>query len=178
VLKGAIPNDVVDDQGDTVFQLERQAGTNATIAKINITFDQMQDYQEKIEAATLVGGWDALNAEADLFDHQVSDKTRTQRAYIAHYFNAYFREGKFFKAEIDASQLKKKIIEKLKDQIPGLDNAAYDDLVKRLFPEYKDTFDDNTSKYIFGKIEDTGFVTPGQIFTSGVTVSSPWELPT
>jgi hypothetical protein len=161
VVKGAEPPAVTlaTANGNTVTAFSIERNEDRTVARINIPIDKFQSYQEKVEAATLLGGWDALAAESRLFDMKLAPRESRQRAYISHYFKAYFRDGRFFEAKIKGSELKAKIIAKLKERIPGLSDADYEGMASRLFPQYN--FDPDKIEYIFGKIKDSGFVTRG-----------------
>lgn len=161
VVKGSKPQAVdADDLSDKkLFDATTDDGGN-TYAEMNISLNTFQDYQEDIEAATLMGGWEALANEADLFaDDAPKPEEERRRAYIKHYFSAYFREGKFFKATVDGSELKDRIVDRLKARIPGLDEANYQALAKELFPQF--AFDPKQTEYVFGRIEDSGLVTRG-----------------
>ena len=100
----------------------------------------------------LVGAWEALEQEAKLADFGEEDRRR--RAFINAYFKSYFRNGRFFKLSIDAKKLKARVVDRLKDEIPGLDQSDYDALAQRLFSPVLQT--DGAE---FGKISAGGLVT-------------------
>ena len=120
--------------------------------KFVVSVQEIEDYQKQIEAVTLLGGWDAL---ANVRETDPVRESRNQ--YYRTYFRAFFRDGKFIKAKISVSELKNRLIEKLSQTLPGLEQAEYERLVRELFPEYN--FDSGTNEYFFGKIGDTGLVT-------------------
>ena len=159
-VRGTTPGRIVsgDDNSLVIFEATQNAG--ATDASMNLTLESFQQYQEDIETATLLGGWDALAAEASLFSATSTNQNQERRkAYIKHYFDAYFRDGKFIKATVDGSKLKQKIVERLEERIPGLNNSDYEAMARKLFPQYK--FNAGETNYVFGRIDDSGFVTRG-----------------
>lgn len=154
VVGGAEPHPVSNQNGDMVFRSSnRQDGSGSDVA-IQVSLEDFDRYQRDIEAATLLGAWDALDKEGEIF--ALSAGERVKRAYINHYMRAYFRDGKFFKATIKADELKKKLTDQLKVHIPGLEESEYEDLTTRFYSHinFKD-------QYVFGKFEDVGFVTRG-----------------
>lgn len=125
---------------------------------VTITFsaEEFEDYERVIEAATLAGSWDALEKEASLF--RLSAETARRSAYLKSYFEAYFRQGKFFKATLKTSELRDKLVAKSKEMLPGLSEKEYETLASRLFSSFGA---DSESQYVFGAIQDDGFVTRG-----------------
>lgn len=124
---------------------------------IVIDIGQFNDYMEKIEEATELDGWEALERQLAYADATEEDQVR--RKYINAYFKAYFRNGKFYSVTMDGKELQKKVAARLADALPGVPgDAPYDDLAKRLFSELK--FDDSKQR-VLGKIATEGFVTRG-----------------
>lgn len=157
VAKGALPADLDPDLADGAGFATAQAASGETRAMVRLDLDSFADYQEKVEAATLMDAWEALDREADLFDAPLDPDRQRRHAYIRHYFQAYFRNGKFFQARINGAQLKSEIMQKLASNFPGLDDEAYGEWADDLFPHYN--FDPENTEYVFGQIADTGFVT-------------------
>jgi hypothetical protein len=128
-----------------------------TAVEMNIDLAKFQDYERDIETATLLGAWDALDREAELFD--VSDDSARRARFISTYFRAYFRNGRFFKATLDAGELRRKLIENAKESLPGLtSDADYEKLADLVFSQMNLNAD---TSFVFGAIQDTGFVTRG-----------------
>jgi hypothetical protein len=128
---------------------------------ITTTVDELDAYQKLVEEATLLDGWSALQAQASTAQFSnanpaalAADKGR--RAYISAYFKAYFRSGKVVQLSVNAAELKARLVEKLKDELPGLSNADYDTLVQSRLDELG--FDASTNR-IFGKLGTKKFVT-------------------
>jgi hypothetical protein len=124
---------------------------------IVIDVGKFDAYLAQIEEATIADGWDALALEG-LYDTKIDKEDRARRAYIAVYFAAYFRNGKFYDVTLAADELKKSVIAKLKTSIPGAGDDTYKELADKLFGELGF---DGKPKRVFGKINSEGFVTRG-----------------
>lgn len=128
---------------------------------VAINLRDFDDYLTAVEEATDLGGWDALALEGRFSDNREDD---LRRQYIAAYFKAYFRNGRFYSVNLNGEELKKKIVARLEDALPGVDKVpgvgkdAYEKLADRLFTELK--FNDQ-NQAILGKIASEGFVTRG-----------------
>jgi hypothetical protein len=60
---------------------------------LELNVDDLDDYLLDIEAATVVGGWDALATESGASPASADGR---RRAFIQAYFREYFRNGQFF----------------------------------------------------------------------------------
>lgn len=154
-------------RGGEVRNMPSLLSVEANKITLTIPVETIDSYQKQIEAVTLIGGWDALTAVAE-----ADPNRRARNAYLKAYFKAFFRDGKFFKATIDRSDLLERLAAKLKDEIPGLEDDEYKELARKLFPEQN--LDDGGDKYVFGKIADTGLVTRdgSQLAFPGLEVSA------
>jgi hypothetical protein len=194
-LADEVLNDNVQAQLNDIYNVTRGLGTaygaaiqgdQSSDAEISINVQAFSNYLEKLETATLAGGWDSLaeREKATYFSvaaqgspghKELEDKYRLEESkrraqYISAYVKAYFREGHFFQATIDGAKFKQRIIAKLKDSTPGLSDAAYDELSEKLLVEFGFKKDAIT----FGSIASGGFVSRGgqNYAFSGLSVSA------
>lgn len=139
-------------RGGEVENIPSLLDAKADKITLTIPVEKIDSYQKRIEAVTLIGGWDALAAVSDTDPYRIA-----RNEYLKTYFKAFFRDGKFFKATIDRTDLLERIVSKLKEEIPGLDDDDYIGLAQNLFPEQG--LDKQGAKYVFGRIGDTGLIT-------------------
>jgi hypothetical protein len=161
-------NNPVQAQLNDIFNAARASRSDPTSdtpsklgnRDIAINVQEFNDYLSQVEEATNADGWQALAREAPFSDAAPEDSIRRQ--YIAAYFNAYFRSGKFYSVTLNGAALEKKIAARLKDAVPGISadgsKDPYEALARKLFTELK--FDETNQRFI-GKIATDGFVTRG-----------------
>lgn len=127
---------------------------------IVIDVREFDKYMTMVEEATSADGWAALDRESAFSDTDAEDQIR--RKYIAAYFKAYFRNGKFYSVKLNGDELRAKVVARLKDSVPGIPKEGstdpYEALAEKLFSELK--FDKNGQQFI-GKIAAQSFVTRG-----------------
>ena len=152
---GLVPTS--DVLGDTISYMDSDEPSEVLI---NFDLSELEQYQEDIEAATILGGWKSLENGTELVigDDIETVREKSRRKYIAHYMRAYFRQGHFFKATISSNELKSKVVEQIRSEMPGLEDSDYNDLAGKLFGQLGFGEDGNL---LFGKIDSTGFVTRG-----------------
>lgn len=154
-------NSPVQTQLNQLFNLARgsvvrKADAGKSEPDVTFSMQQVKEYLELIDEVTADDGWAALEFEGRLLGLG-TEEDRARHAYIAAYFAAYFRNGKFYEVTLDAAQLKAKAIAKLKDSIPGAPDSTYEVLFTKLFGELKL----QNGKRTFGKINTQGFVSRG-----------------
>lgn len=169
----AVLNSDMQKQLNQIFNIARMGGIPAPTADqpgptsasgaVTIDVGEFGKYLDMVEEASSSEGWEALAHEGVLFDTPRDDQIRRQ--YIAAYFRAYFRNGKFYSVTLNGEDLKKKVVARLKDSIPGVAEVTgesggdpYEKLAAKLFSELK--FDDKTQRFV-GKVAVEGFVTRG-----------------
>jgi hypothetical protein len=127
---------------------------------IVIDVREFDGYMTMVEEATSADGWAALDRESIISDAEEDDQIR--RKYIAAYFKAYFRNGKFYSVRLNGDELKARVVERLKESVPGIGKVGgtdpYEELAEKLFSELR--FDKNDRR-VLGKIATQSFVTRG-----------------
>jgi hypothetical protein len=129
---------------------------------LKLSLEEVDEYEQAIEAATLVDGWGALASVGSTLLEDFGDDDKRRLRYIQAYLRAYFRDGKFYQATMDTDKLKKKIAARLKKQIPVPGGSVdFDKLAEQVVERLQLVDAPNGKKKLFGKIGTTGFVTRG-----------------
>ncbi len=139
---------------------ELSAGYRSATPTLQIDLKELDDYLQSVEAATALGGWDALATELQ----SRGDESSRTTLYIAAYLRAYFRDGSFFEFSLTTQGLVDRLKEQLKKSLPLLDDAQIEALVKKLLKDYFDLEEVNGQyppQPIFGKLGTGGFVARG-----------------
>lgn len=123
---------------------------------IRVDRAEIEKYLDDLEVVHLVDGWDALEVVSR--QRGLSEAKQRMATFIKEYYRAYFRAGHFFAATLDLATLKRKMIERMINEL-GLNRADAEKVVTQLLAQAG--MDQGTDKKVFGKIGTTAFVTRG-----------------
>lgn len=144
---------------------------NAPPINLDISLPDVDAYFDALARASSSDAFEVLLAQVQVVTRnnlQIAQKPEVQAytrslEFIVAYTKAYFRNGRFFKAELDLSTLKAQIKASLKERFSLQDSDELDDLVDKLFEEFKKGQGVDAgvagSEFVFSNLGDVGFVT-------------------
>jgi hypothetical protein len=155
----AVLNHPVQAQINKLFNIANglsKADVASGTATIELSIQQVEEYVSLMEDATSSNSWTALSDAADV-SSAVPVEKKKQLQFIKAYLAAYFRNGSFYRFTVDATNVQKKLTEKLIANAPILSEDDAKAIAKDIFE--KSGFQDG--QVSVGTISDSGFVSRG-----------------